>query len=225
MAYRSNREKFGVFLFTTHAPEQMAKKRLIATHAKLKFPLTQIKHMEITISNPNKKRVSRSGFFQASRAAAAKPLPPSGHTGSSNVQPPDSLTPSEAGWYRAKSMLRNSRRYFLLLLAVLAIGFFFYKFRNSITLEGFHWSLVAESLREARISLLLLSMATIFACFALRALPIAIGCADTGLEVAREYVTSDVRDKIVNHQAIPTPEDTYELLWQQLRLDLDAHYG
>lgn len=87
-----------------------------------------------------------------------------------NLQSPDSLTLSEAGCYRAKSMLRNSRRYFLLLLAVLAIGFFFYKFRNSITLEGFHWSLVAESLREARISLLLLSVAAIYLCFAIRAL-------------------------------------------------------
>lgn len=67
-------------------------------------------------------------------------------------------------------MLRNSRRYFLLLLAVLAVVFFIYKFRNSITLEGFHWSMVAESLREARLSLLLLSVAAIFACFAIRAL-------------------------------------------------------
>jgi glycosyltransferase 2 family protein len=67
-------------------------------------------------------------------------------------------------------MLRNSRRYFLLLLAVLAVGFFVYKFRNSIALEGFHWSMVGESLREARISLLLLSVVAIFACFAIRAL-------------------------------------------------------
>ena len=61
--------------------------------------------------------------------------------------------------------------------------------------------------------------------FALRAVPILIGSDDTGLEVAREYVTSEVRDKIVNHQAIPTPEDMFEQLWQQLRLELDARYG
>jgi hypothetical protein len=60
--------------------------------------------------------------------------------------------------------------------------------------------------------------------FALRAMPILIGSDDAGLEVAREYVTTDVRDKIVNHQAVPTPEDTFEQLWQQLRLELDAHY-
>ena len=182
--HHAHREKFRVFMFTTQAREQAAKKRparhlsggpwplrrLIATHAKLEFPLTQTKHMEVTISNRNKKPLSRSRSFQSSRASAARSLPPSRHTGSSNLQPPDSLTPLEAGWYRAKSMLRNSRKYFLLLLAVLAIAFFIYKFRNSITLEGFHWSMVAESLREARVSLLLLSVLAIYACFALRAL-------------------------------------------------------
>ena len=60
--------------------------------------------------------------------------------------------------------------------------------------------------------------------FSLRATPILIGSDDAGLEVTREYFTSEVRDKIVNHQAIPTPEDTFEQLWQQLRLELDAHY-
>jgi len=34
-----------------------------------------------------------------------------------------------------------------------------------------------------------------------------------------------VRDKIVNHQAIPSPEETFEQLWQQLRQELDAHYA
>ena len=61
--------------------------------------------------------------------------------------------------------------------------------------------------------------------FALRALPILIGSDDAGLEVAREYITAEVRDKIVNHQAIPTPEDTFEQLWQQLRAELDTHYA
>ena len=61
--------------------------------------------------------------------------------------------------------------------------------------------------------------------FTLRAMPILIGSDDAGLEVAREYVTSEVRDKIVNHQAIPTPEQTFEQLWQQLRVELDTHYS
>jgi glycosyltransferase 2 family protein len=67
-------------------------------------------------------------------------------------------------------MRGKSRRYFLLLLAGLGIGFFFYKFRNSIRLEGFHWSEVGESLRQARLSLLLLSIAGSYACYAIRAL-------------------------------------------------------
>ncbi len=67
-------------------------------------------------------------------------------------------------------MLRKSRRYLLLLLAILALGYFLYRFRDSITLEGFRWGMVAASIREARISLLLLSLAAIYACYALRAL-------------------------------------------------------
>ena len=57
---------------------------------------------------------------------------------------------SEACCYGAKSMLRTSRRIFLLLLALVALGGLGYKFRNSITLEGFQWSTVGQSLRDAR---------------------------------------------------------------------------
>jgi glycosyltransferase 2 family protein len=67
-------------------------------------------------------------------------------------------------------MLAKYRRYFLLLVAAVALGFFFYKFRNSIALEGFHWGMVRQSLREARLSLLLLSIVAIYGCYALRAL-------------------------------------------------------
>lgn len=67
-------------------------------------------------------------------------------------------------------MLRNTRRYLLLGLALLAAAYFLYKFRNSISLEGFRWGMVAESLRHARLSLLFLSLAAIYACYAIRAL-------------------------------------------------------
>jgi glycosyltransferase 2 family protein len=67
-------------------------------------------------------------------------------------------------------MLRTSRRILLLLLALVALGGLLYKFRNSITLEGFQWSTVGESLRNARLSLLVLTVATIYLCFAIRAL-------------------------------------------------------
>jgi len=61
--------------------------------------------------------------------------------------------------------------------------------------------------------------------YALRAVPIKVQPDDSGLEVAYELDSASVRDKIALGQTIPTPEDTYEQLWQQLRLDLDVHYG
>lgn len=67
-------------------------------------------------------------------------------------------------------MLRTSRKYLLLLLALLAAGYFVYKFRHAITLEGFRWSMVMESLHHARISLLLLGVVAIYVCFAIRTL-------------------------------------------------------
>jgi len=66
-------------------------------------------------------------------------------------------------------MPRSWRRYLLLLLALVALGYFIYKFRNSIALEGFRWSMVGQSLREARLPLLLLSIVAIYGCYALRA--------------------------------------------------------
>ncbi len=71
---------------------------------------------------------------------------------------------------RFKRMLRKSRRYLLLILGLLVVGFFLYRFRNSIALAGFRWSMVGESLRQAHLSLLLLSLAAIYVCYAIRAL-------------------------------------------------------
>lgn len=64
----------------------------------------------------------------------------------------------------------RSRKYILLFLGVLGLAYFFYKFRNSITLEGFHWAIVGESLRHANLLLLLLAILTTYFCFALRAI-------------------------------------------------------
>lgn len=61
--------------------------------------------------------------------------------------------------------------------------------------------------------------------YVLRAVPLTLKGGDPGVEVARELDTASVRDKIALRQTIPTPEDTYEQLWQQLRLDLDARYA
>ena len=62
------------------------------------------------------------------------------------------------------------QRYLLFLAGALAIAFFFYKFRNSVGLQGFRWGMVGTSLRHTRIGLLLLGILTIYVCFAIRAL-------------------------------------------------------
>jgi hypothetical protein len=61
--------------------------------------------------------------------------------------------------------------------------------------------------------------------FVLRAQPISAADHGAGLELAREIDADLIRDKIVNHQAIPTPEATFELLWSQLKVDLDLRDG
>jgi uncharacterized protein (TIRG00374 family) len=66
--------------------------------------------------------------------------------------------------------MRASRKYLLLLIGVVALAFFLYKFRNSITLEGFRWSQLGASLRDANLGLLLVSIIAIFLCYAIRAL-------------------------------------------------------
>ena len=58
--------------------------------------------------------------------------------------------------------------------------------------------------------------------YVLRATPVRRDPQANGVEVARELDAEGVRDSIRLGQVIATPEDTYEQLWQQLRLDLDV---
>jgi len=67
-------------------------------------------------------------------------------------------------------MVRQTRKYLLFLLAALLVAYLVYKFKNSAGMQSFHWDLVVESLRRARLSLVVLSVAAIFVCYALRAL-------------------------------------------------------
>jgi hypothetical protein len=60
--------------------------------------------------------------------------------------------------------------------------------------------------------------------YALRAVPVKPD-RDAGHEVVCDLDTSLVRAKIALGQAIPTPEETFEQLWQQLRIDLDVQYA
>ena len=43
-----------------------------------------------------------------------------------------------------------------------------------------------------------------------------------GVEASLEIDPALMRDKVRHGQMVPTPESTFEQLWQQLRLDLDA---
>jgi hypothetical protein len=58
--------------------------------------------------------------------------------------------------------------------------------------------------------------------YVLRATPIRLDAEARGIEATREIDTALLREKLRLRQHIPTPEDTFESLWQQLRLDLDA---
>jgi hypothetical protein len=55
--------------------------------------------------------------------------------------------------------------------------------------------------------------------------PVASTGEDSGLEATREFDASSVLDKVTNHQAVQTPEETFEQLWQQLQQELDLKYG
>ena len=61
--------------------------------------------------------------------------------------------------------------------------------------------------------------------FVLRAVPIKSNALDTGVEATREFDAGGVLDKVANHQAIQTPEETFEQLWQQLQQEVELKYG
>ena len=65
-------------------------------------------------------------------------------------------------------MRRSLRKLLIVAVAVVALAALLYKFRNSITLEGFHWALLGQAWREANLWLLLLSLAAIFGAYAIR---------------------------------------------------------
>lgn len=78
------------------------------------------------------------------------------------------LTLVKSNCYGSERMWRHFRRYIVAFVALLVLAFFAYQFRNSIALQGFRWSMVGESVRHARLTLLLLSLLTFYACYAVR---------------------------------------------------------
>ncbi len=62
------------------------------------------------------------------------------------------------------------RKLLVAALVLVVLGILFYRSRSVISLQGFNWDRLAHSVREARVSLLLLSLASIYTCYAIRAL-------------------------------------------------------
>jgi glycosyltransferase 2 family protein len=62
------------------------------------------------------------------------------------------------------------RKYLTFLIVAVVFGLIFYEARHSGALKNFDWRMVAESLRNANLSLLLLAVAAIYVCYAIRAL-------------------------------------------------------
>jgi hypothetical protein len=59
--------------------------------------------------------------------------------------------------------------------------------------------------------------------YVLKAIAVKVAAAQTSAaEVAREVDTEALRDKIERGLVVATPEETFEQLWQQLRVDLEA---
>jgi uncharacterized protein (TIRG00374 family) len=62
------------------------------------------------------------------------------------------------------------RKLLVLVLVLVVLGALLYRSRSAIALQGFDWDRLAHSLQQARVSLLLLSLATIYTCYVIRAL-------------------------------------------------------
>jgi hypothetical protein len=62
------------------------------------------------------------------------------------------------------------RKYLTFLIVAVVFGFIFYEAGHSGALKNFNWRMVAESLRNANISLLVLATAAIYVCYAIRTL-------------------------------------------------------
>lgn len=67
-------------------------------------------------------------------------------------------------------MARPLRKLLIAFAGLAVLAALLYKFRNSIALEGIHWDALLSSIRHTRVSLLVLSLATIYVCLAIRAL-------------------------------------------------------
>jgi glycosyltransferase 2 family protein len=80
------------------------------------------------------------------------------------------LTLVEACCYGSQRMSHKARKLIVLAVAVVGIALLLYKFRGAVALPEFRWSIVGHSLGHANLGLLLLSLLTFYACYAVRSL-------------------------------------------------------
>ncbi len=83
---------------------------------------------------------------------------------------PSQLDTLRAKLLRSRRMSRSLRKAIILVIAVVALTALLYKFRNSISLEGFRWSVLGSSWKHANLGLLFLGLASIYLAYAIRAL-------------------------------------------------------
>lgn len=76
---------------------------------------------------------------------------------------------AKQGASRLPAMGRTSRKVLFAIMGLGLLGALLYRMRGFIPFSGFSGELLVASVREARISLLLLSLVTIYICFAIRA--------------------------------------------------------
>jgi glycosyltransferase 2 family protein len=67
-------------------------------------------------------------------------------------------------------MRKNLRNLFFLAVTIAVLGALLYHSRGAFAKRGFRWSVLEASIRQARIDLVLLAVAAIYACYAVRSL-------------------------------------------------------
>ena len=123
--------------------------------------------MRVSVSRQRRRSASRPQFGANKRAASCAVA----HVGAvlSLTAPQRALTLQAMA--RSMFTARHSlRRLVLVALVLVILGALIYRSSEAIGLKGFSWGRLGQSMRGARGSLLLLSVATIFVSYALRAL-------------------------------------------------------
>ena len=82
----------------------------------------------------------------------------------------DYKKPEDSRRERTAQVPRSIRKLLAILIGAVLVGVLLYKSQSSIAVEGFNWATLGRSLRRTHVSFLLLSLATVYVCLAIRAL-------------------------------------------------------